>query len=215
MDTAQTNAQREIGQVRANNEQLQKDNDSLRQELLAARVTPRPSHLFSVSSGSSAHSGLADQEQVKQLTADNNRIRGEREALRKDNEKLRRAIAEWKASARREKERHDAMVDRLLVSLKETEEKLKQSQGQPLILLPSHHEMGGHRPSLPAAEGRPSLPTTPGRMQGPPALSPYVSPSNRPGVVDSPQIPQLTPQRTASVTAMESDSQAGSGLEKQ
>ncbi len=125
MATAQTNAQREIGQLRASNEQLQKDNDSLRQELLTARATLRPSQPSSVSSGSSTHSGLTDQERIKQLTADNNRIRGEREALRRDNEKLKGAIAEWKASARQEKERHDAMVDRLLVSLQETEGKLK------------------------------------------------------------------------------------------
>ncbi len=61
-------------------------------------------------------------------------------------------------------------------------------------------------------------------MQGSPALSPYVGQPNRLGVVESPQIPQLTPQRIASATAqtsfdpeeaMESDSQAGSGSERQ
>ncbi len=117
MATAQTNAQSEIGQLRASKEQLQKNNDCLRQELLVARATPRPSQPSSVSSGSSTHSGLTNQAQIKQLTADNNRIRGEREVLRNDNEKLRTANAEWKASARREKERHDAMMDRLLASL--------------------------------------------------------------------------------------------------
>ena len=85
--------------------------------------------------------------------------------MRKDNKKLRGTIAEWKATARREKERHNTMVDHLLVSLKETEEKLKQYQGQPSSRLPSHHKMGGHRSCLPAAEGRPSLPTTPGGVQ--------------------------------------------------
>ncbi len=151
MATAQTNTQREIGQLRAANAQLQQDNDRLRQELLTARATPCPSQPSSVSSGSSAHSGLPDQERVKQLTADNNQIRGEREALRKDNDKLKGAIAEWKVSVRREKERHDAMEDRLLASLKETEGKLKQSQGQPSSRLPSHHEMGG-------GGGSPTLP---------------------------------------------------------
>ena len=125
MATAQTNAQREIGQLRAANAQLQQDNDRLRHELLTARATPHPSLPSSVSSGSSTHSGLADQERVKQLTADNNRIRAEREALRKDNDKLKDTIAEWKASAPREKEHHDAMVDRLLAVLQETEERLK------------------------------------------------------------------------------------------
>ncbi len=68
---------------------------------------------------------LTDQERVKQLTTDNNQIRGEREALRKDNEKLRTANAEWKANACRKKVRNDATIDRLLAQLQEAEEKLK------------------------------------------------------------------------------------------
>ncbi len=149
MATAQTNAQREIGQLRAANDQLQQDNDPLRQELLAARATPRPSQPSSTSSGSSKHSRLTDQERVKQLTADNNRIRGEREALRKYNDKLKGAIAEWKANAYREKVHTDATVDRLLALLQEAEDKLRQPQGQPPSRLPSHQEMGGSS-TLPA-----------------------------------------------------------------
>ena len=57
MATAQTNAQREIGQLRVSNEQLQKDNDHLRQELLAARATPGPSQPSSSPSCSSVSSG--------------------------------------------------------------------------------------------------------------------------------------------------------------
>ncbi len=220
---ATAKAQKEIGQLRAANVQLQQDNDRLRQELAAARAAPRPSQPSSVSSGSSTHSGLADQERVKQLTANNNRIRGEREVLRKDNEKLKRVIVDWKASAHKEKERHDAMMDRLLASLQETKEKLKQVQ-QPSSGLPTHREMGGHLPCLPAAEGRPSIPTTLGGMQGHPTLSPYVSQTAHLSATDSPQVPQLTPQLTASATsqgpfdpegAMESDSPAGLVSEKQ
>ncbi len=78
MAAAQTDAQKEIGQLRAHNEQLQKENESLRQELLAARATTRPTGPPCVSSESSTHSGLADQERIRQLTADANWIRGER-----------------------------------------------------------------------------------------------------------------------------------------
>ncbi len=80
--------------------------------------------------------------------------------------------------------------------------------------------MGGHHPTLLAANGSFSFPVTPRGTQGPPALSPYTSQSVGPGSNDSPQLPRLTPQRTASVSlwgpldpeeVMESDSQAGSG----
>ncbi len=62
MATAQTTAQREIGQLRARNEQLQRENELLRQELLTARATPRPAGPPSVSSESSNPSGLTEQE---------------------------------------------------------------------------------------------------------------------------------------------------------
>ncbi len=78
MAAAQTNAQKEIGQLRAHNEQLQKENESLCQEVLAARATLRPAGPPSVSSESSTHSGLADQERIRQLIADANWIRVER-----------------------------------------------------------------------------------------------------------------------------------------
>ena len=127
MAATQSNVQKEIGQLRAHNEQLQKENKSLCQELLAARATPQPTGPPSVSSESSTHSGLADQERIRQLTADANRIRGEREALRKDNEKLKAANAEWRTEARREKLRNDTTIDRLWDRLQEAEDKLKQS----------------------------------------------------------------------------------------
>ncbi len=87
MAAAQTNVQKEIGQLRAENERLKKENESLHQDLLAARATSQPVGPPSVSSESSTHSRLADQEQIRQLTATVNRIRGEREALRRDNTK--------------------------------------------------------------------------------------------------------------------------------
>ncbi len=214
MATVQTDVQREIGQLKAANDQLQKDNDRLRQELLDGRATPHPSRPSFSSSVSSVHSGLTDRDHAIRLDQDNNRLRGEREALQQDNEKLKSTITELRKDAQRKKIRNDATMDRLLGQLQAAEDKFKQPQGQPQSRLPSHQEMGGHRPYLPTAEGRPSLPTTPGGMQGPPALSLFVSQPAHPGVADSPQIPQLTPQRTASTTlpgfldpeeAMESD----------
>ena len=50
MATAQITAQQEIGQLRARNEQLQKENERLLQELLAAKVTLLPAGPPSVSS---------------------------------------------------------------------------------------------------------------------------------------------------------------------
>ncbi len=84
MATAQTTAQQEIGQLRASNEQLQRENERLHQELLAAKATPRPAGPPSVSSESSNQPGLTEQEQIRQLTATANRIGGEREALRRE-----------------------------------------------------------------------------------------------------------------------------------
>ncbi len=68
MATAQTAAQQEIGQLRARNEQLQQENERLRQELLAGKATPHPAGPPSVSSESSNPSGLTDQEQIRYLT---------------------------------------------------------------------------------------------------------------------------------------------------
>ncbi len=224
MAAAQTNAQKEIGQLRAHNEQLQKENESLRKELLAVRTTPRLAGPPSVSLESSTHSRLADQERIRQLTTDANQIRGEREALRKDNEKLKAANAEWRADAHREKLRNDTTIDKLWDRLQEVEDKLKQSQEQSSSRLPSHREMGGHRPCLPAAEGRTSLPTTSNETLGPSALPPSAGQPAHLGATSSPQKSQLAPQRSASATSqgpfdqeedMESDSQAGSGSGRQ
>ncbi len=78
MATAQTTAQQEIGQLRTQNKRLQKENESLCWDLLAAKATPQPVGPPSVSSESSNQSGLTDQEWIKQLTATADRIRGER-----------------------------------------------------------------------------------------------------------------------------------------
>ncbi len=144
MATAQTNAQKEIGQLRVQNERLQKETASLCQDLLAAKATPQPVGPPSVSSESSTHSGLADQERIKQLTATIDRIRGEREALRKDNAKLKTANEQWRTEARREKLRNDTTIDNLWTRLQAAEDELKQVQGQSSSSLPSHQEMGGH-----------------------------------------------------------------------
>ena len=103
MAAAQTNAKREIVQLRSHNEQLQKENETLRQELLAARATPHPAGPPSVSSESSTHSGLAEQERIKKLIVDANQNRGQREALLKENEKLKNANTEWRTEERRQK----------------------------------------------------------------------------------------------------------------
>ncbi len=79
---------------------------------------------------------------------------GGREALQKDNETLKAANAEWRTEARQGKLQNDTTIDRLWDRLQEAEDKLKQSQEQSSSHLPSHREMGGHRPCLPAAEGR-------------------------------------------------------------
>ncbi len=134
--TAQTTAEQEIGQLRACNEQLQKENERLRQELLAAKATPRPAGPPFVSSESSNPSGLTDREQIRQLTATANRIRGEREALRRENAKLRTANEKWKIEAKREKLLNDTTIDNLHKRWWEAEDKLKRVQR-----LPSHHEM--------------------------------------------------------------------------
>ncbi len=224
MPAAQTTAQKDIGQLRAHNEQLQKEIERLYQELLAAKATPRPAGPPSVSSETSSHSGMAEQERIRQLTADANRIRGEREALRRDNAKLKAANEEWRTEARREKLRNDSAIDKLYGRLQEAEDRIKQLQGQPPSHLPSHREMGGDRTYLPTTEGRASSPTrteeTPGRAIFPTSIGQTALL----GGTSSPQAPQLTPQRSASATsqgpfsqeeAMESDSQAESGSGKQ
>ena len=154
MATAQTTVQQEIGQLRAQNEQLQKENESLRRDLLAAKATPQPVGPPSVSSESSNQSGLTDQERIKQLTATADQIRGEREAFRRDNTKLRVANEKWRTEASREKLRNDTTINDLWARLQAAENKLKQSQGQSHSHLPSLREMGGHRTYLPTEEGR-------------------------------------------------------------
>ncbi len=224
MATVQTNAQKEIGQLRAHNERMQKEKESLRQELLAARATPPQAGPPSVSSESSNHPGIVAQERIRQLTADANWIRGERGALRKDTAKLKAANEEWRAEARREKLWNDATIDKLWGQLQEAEAKLKRLQEQPSSRLPTHQGMGGHRPYLPAAEGRTSLPTTSEETSGRAAFSPSASQPAPLGAPSSPQASQLAPQCYSSATShgpldqeedMESDSQAGSGSERQ
>ena len=125
MATAQTTAQQEIGQLRASNEQLQKENERLRQELLAAKAPPCPAGPPSVSSESSHQSGLTEREQIRQLTATANRIRGEREALRRDNAKLKAANEQWRTDAARDKLRNDTTIDELHKKWREAEDQLK------------------------------------------------------------------------------------------
>ena len=219
MATTQTNAQKEISQLQAQNARLQKENESLRRDLLAARATPQPVGPSSVSSESSAHSGLADQERIKQLSATVDRIRGKREALRKDNAKLKTANEQWRMEANREKLRNDTTIDNLYGRWQEAEAKLKQLQGQPSSHLPTHCEMGGHHIRLPAAEGRASHSATAGDPQRPSVMPISSDQPAHLGATSSPQASQLAPHRSASETsqetlgreeAMESDSQAES-----
>ena len=51
---------------------------------------------------------------------------------------MRSTIAELQKNAHREKVRNDATIERLLGQLQTAEDKLKQPQGQPQSLLPSH-----------------------------------------------------------------------------
>ncbi len=224
MATAQTTAQQEIGQLRAHNEQLQKENERLRQELPAAKVTPRPAGPPSVSSESSNQSGLTDQDRIRQLTATADRIRGEREALRRDNAKLKIAKEKWKTEAGRGKLCNDTTIDNLWTRLQAAEAKLGQSQGQPSSQLPSHREMGGHQIRVPAAEGRTSYSTTTGESQGPFVLTTSAGQPAHIGATSSPQTSQRAPYRSASATSqepldqeegMESDSQTESESQEQ
>ncbi len=222
MATAQTTAQQEIGQLRAQNKQLQTENEHLRRELLAAKATPRPAGPPSVSSESSNPSGLTDQEQIRHLTATVTRIRGEREALRRENEKHKVANEKWKTDAIKEKQRSDMTIDDMYKRWKEAENQLKRALASP-SRLPSHQEMGGHI-YVPAAEGQASRFATAKDPQGPPVLPTPLNQPARLGATSSPQAPQLTPHRSASETSqetvgreevMESDSQAESESQEQ
>ncbi len=219
MTTAQTTVQQEIGQLRAGNEQLQRENERLRQELLAAKATPRPAGPPSVSSESSHQLGLTEQEQIRQLIATANWIRGEREALRRDNAKLKAANEQWKTDAAREKLRNETTIDDLHKKWREAEDQLKW-----LRRLPSHQEMGGHHIRLPITEGRAFHSAATVDPQGPPVLPTPLNQPVRSGAIGSPQAPQLTPHRSASETsqetlgreeAMESDSPSESESQEQ
>ncbi len=222
MATAQTTAQQEIGQLQASNEQLQKENERLRQELLAAKATPRPAGPPSVSSDSSHQSGLTEQEQIRHLTATVTRIRGEREALRRENEKFKAANEKWRTDAIKEKQRNARTINDMYNRWKEAEERVKRAQASS-NRLPSHQEMGSHI-YLSAAEGQASHSAATADPQGPPVLpTPLIQPA-RLGATGSPQAPQLTPHRSASETsqetlgreeAMESDSLSESESQEQ
>ncbi len=198
MATAQTTAQQEIGQLRARNEQLQRENEHLHQELLTARATPRPAGPPSVSSESSNPSGVTEQEQIRHLTATVTRIRGEREALRRENEKFKVANEKWRTDAIREKQRNAGTISDMFNQWREAEDRLNKLT-TPTRQLPMHREMGGHvrRPDT----DEPS--TTIADPQGPPVLP---TPLNQPacvGPASSPQAPQLMPHRSASETSQE------------
>ncbi len=64
-------------------------------------------------SKSSNQLGLTDQERIRQLAVTADRIRGEREALRRENAKLRTANEQWKIEADREKLRNDSTINNL------------------------------------------------------------------------------------------------------
>ncbi len=95
---------------------------------------------------------------------------------------------------------NDATVVGLMLQIKEAENRYDQfAKSQLISQLPAHREMGGHRPTCLAAGGGLSLHVTPGGSLGPPALSPYANQLLRQETVESPQIPKLTPQGTASI----------------
>ncbi len=187
MVTVQITAQQEIGQLRAHNEQLQKENEHLRKELLAAKATPRPAGPPSVSSESSNQSGLADQDQIRKLNATVERIRGEREALRRENAKLRTANDQWRIEADREKLQNDSTIDNLYKRWREAEGQLKRVQR-----LPSHREMGGHI-RLPASDDQASHSATAGDPQRPSVLPIPIDPPAYSDATCSVQALQLAP----------------------
>ncbi len=134
-------------------------------------------------------------------------------------------MAELERDAQDARIRNDVIIDGLVGKLREAQSKDKQLQGPSQSYLPSHEEMGEHQHHASTAGRRPSFPVMPGGTQEPPALSPYTSQSTHTGAIDSPQLPQLTPERAATSAtsqgpldpeeAIESDSQAGSGSGKQ
>ncbi len=224
MAAAQTTAQKDIGQLRAQNEQLRQEVAQLRRDLLAAKATPRPTGPPSVSSETSSHSGMADQERIRQLTADANRIRGVREALRRDNAKLGAANDEWKTNARKEKLITDTTINGLVSRLQVAENTVKQLQESSSSALPSHQEMGGHQLRLSAPEGRTSLPATSGESRVSLVEPPAAAPSSHRGANDSCRASQDMPPHLTHETAqaprdqdeaMESEPSADSGSEEQ
>ncbi len=83
MAAAQTSSQIEIGRLKATNDELQQENDRLRQELLAAKVTLRSTEPRSTPSVSSTHSGPTDKEEADRPDRGCWRIRGEMDAMKK------------------------------------------------------------------------------------------------------------------------------------
>ena len=141
------------------------------------------------------------------MTATVTRIRGQREAFRRENEKFKAANEKWRTDAIKEKQRNAGTISDMYNRWREAEDRLSQ--------LPTHREMGGHvrRPDT----NEPS--TTMADPQGPPVLPTPLNQPARLGATGSPQAPQLTPHRSASETsqetlgreeAMESDSSSES-----
>ncbi len=201
MATAQTAAQQEISQLRVSNGQLQRENEHLRQELLAAKATPRPTGPPSVSSESSNPSGLTEQEQIRHLTATVTRIRGEREALRRENEKFKAANEKWRTDAIKEKQRNAMTISDMYNRWRKAEDRLSQLPTPPRQL-PTHQEMGGHvrRPDMDKQAPPSTITADP---QGPPVLPTPLNQPARLSATGSPQAPQLTPHRSASDTSQE------------
>ncbi len=92
MAEAQTGSQTEIRQLKVANERLQQENDQLRQELLAARATPRPLNLPPASLTSSTTSGPFAREEVDWLDRDGKRLWKERKVLQDRNKELEATI---------------------------------------------------------------------------------------------------------------------------
>ncbi len=92
MAEAQTGSQTEIRQLKVANERLQQENDQLRQELLAARATPRPLNLAPASLTPSTTSGPFAREEVDRLDRDGKRLWKERKVLQDRNKELEATI---------------------------------------------------------------------------------------------------------------------------
>ncbi len=157
MAAAQTGSHMEIGQLKVANEKLQQENNQLRQELLATRATPRPVELPPASSASSTTSSSTGQRrEIVAARKEGRASQGQRTGGHHCQTKESRA------------DHQNAMVDGLMLQIRATEDRYDQlTKSQTRSHLPTHQEMGGHRPTFLAADSGLSLPVMPGGSQGP------------------------------------------------